>query len=146
MTKHKVGDKVQIRSLDWYNKNKDVYGIIWGTVCFSRYRTEYCGKIATIIAIEKYGYFKGTYKLDLDNGSMLYCDYMFEDDRRLFNLSNDSIRALLMLVFMAVSIGLVTLLDYYFKPLIGSGINVLIGLLALMYFLHLTINDYEKRE
>ena len=55
--KYKVGDKVRIKSLDWYNKKKDIYGhIIFyredeEDVIFDTMHSEYCGEILTIIAI-----------------------------------------------------------------------------------------------
>ena len=52
--KYKVGDTVRIKSLDWYNENKDEYGYI---DCGSRYffteMSDWCGKIATIEEIDK---------------------------------------------------------------------------------------------
>ena len=55
--KYKVGDKVRIKSIDWYNENKDAYGHI--TFCredeedviFDTLHSEYCGEILTIEAI-----------------------------------------------------------------------------------------------
>ena len=49
--KYKVGDRVQIKSLDWYNKNKDVFGKVWtngGQIPFDKYMSKWCGKVMTI--------------------------------------------------------------------------------------------------
>ena len=47
--KYKVGDKVRIKSLDWYNENKDGGGIVvLSTHVFIPEMSEYCGTIVTI--------------------------------------------------------------------------------------------------
>lgn len=73
--KHKIGDKVRIKSIDWYNANKDSRGeiecggtwLIPGMDC-------YCGKIATIETTN------GIYKIDVDDHEFCWTDEMFEDD------------------------------------------------------------------
>ena len=43
--KFKIGDKVKVKSLDWYNQNKDEYGDVWeGYTAFESIMSEYCGK------------------------------------------------------------------------------------------------------
>ncbi len=55
--KYKVGDKVKIKSLDWYNDNRDFYGNVeCGVYYFIEEMTKYCGKILTIGNIHKNGY------------------------------------------------------------------------------------------
>ena len=50
----KVGDRVKIKSLDWYNENKDEYGYIdCGSRSFFIKMSDCCGKIATIKEICK---------------------------------------------------------------------------------------------
>ena len=51
--KYKVGDKVLIKSIDWYNKNKDKYGTIYTSngFCFCDDMTKHCGEIMKIIDI-----------------------------------------------------------------------------------------------
>ena len=51
--KYKVGDKVLIKSIDWYNKNKDKYGTIYTSngFCFCDDMTKHCGDIMKIIDI-----------------------------------------------------------------------------------------------
>ena len=47
--KYKVGDKVRIKSLDWYNENKDDDGIVeLSTHVFIPEMIEHCGRIVTI--------------------------------------------------------------------------------------------------
>lgn len=47
--KYKVGDKVKIKSLDWYNDNRDYYGNVeCGFYYFIEEMSKYCGKILTI--------------------------------------------------------------------------------------------------
>lgn len=75
--KYKVGDKVRIKSIDWYNENKDKYGNVndgkEGNIFISE-MLQYCGKIATIIEI-KYN----NYRLDIDDSCWGWNDFMFED-------------------------------------------------------------------
>ena len=52
--KYKVGDKVRIKSIDWYNENKDEYGYIdCGSRAFFTKMSDWCGKIVTIKEICK---------------------------------------------------------------------------------------------
>ena len=51
---YKAGDRVKIKSLDWYNENKDEYGYIdCGSREFFTEMSDWCGKIATIKEIDK---------------------------------------------------------------------------------------------
>lgn len=76
--KYKVGDKVRIKSFDWYNENKDYgEGIIYfeHSFDFTESMSKYCGQIATIThIIEKYD----EYKINLDQGYYAWTDKMFE--------------------------------------------------------------------
>ena len=55
--KYKVGDKVKIKSLDWYNDNRDYDGNVeCGFYYFTEEMSKYCGKILTIGNIHKNGY------------------------------------------------------------------------------------------
>jgi hypothetical protein len=55
--KYNVGDKVRIKSLDWYNQNKDEFGDITfhrdneDDVIFDNYHAEYCGEVPMIYGI-----------------------------------------------------------------------------------------------
>jgi hypothetical protein len=46
--KFNVGDKVLVKSLDWYNENKDEDGIVHVPCNFVRGMSELCGKVLTI--------------------------------------------------------------------------------------------------
>ena len=49
--KYKVGDRVRIKSLDWYNENKNNFGKVWcanGSIPFDSDMRKYCGKVMTI--------------------------------------------------------------------------------------------------
>lgn len=73
--KYKIGDKVKIKSLDWYNKNKDEYGYYDAGLLFSPEMSKCCGKIAIIIeATARY------YKLDIDKERRTWNDEMFEEN------------------------------------------------------------------
>ena len=52
--KYKVGDKVRIKSLDWYNKHTNDYGnVVCGNRCFNSRDKHQCGKIVTIEAVHR---------------------------------------------------------------------------------------------
>ena len=73
--KYKVGDKVKIKSLDWYKANKNKKG----NIPFYRNSTYtisyYCGKIAKIINVKD-----KSYSINLDNGLYSWPDEMFEEN------------------------------------------------------------------
>ena len=49
--KYRPGDKVKIKSLDWYNENKNDFGLIFcNNICFDEKMIEFCGKTVTIVA------------------------------------------------------------------------------------------------
>ena len=83
--KYKVGNIVQIKSLDWYKKNKDEDGWVkeerLSSFVFNM--SEYCGMKAKITAV-LYNY----YFIDIDNGEWCWCDYMFEEGIRLIKKKN----------------------------------------------------------
>lgn len=75
--KHEVGDKVKIKSKEWYenNEEKDADGdILCGGIYFDHDMRHYCGKSATITGVAD------TYSIDIDNGDFWWTDEMFEDD------------------------------------------------------------------
>lgn len=50
--KYKPGDKVRIKSLDWYNENKDEIGrVMCDYIGFCKEMTKYCGAVLTIMTI-----------------------------------------------------------------------------------------------
>lgn len=69
--KYKIGDKVQIKSLDWYNRYKDINGNV---NYFAYGMSEYCGRIAIITGITY-----NRYNIDIDNNKYVWDDYMFEN-------------------------------------------------------------------
>jgi hypothetical protein len=51
--KYYSGDKVKIKSIDWYNENKDKFGKVWtsgkgGQIPFDKHVSKWCGKVMTI--------------------------------------------------------------------------------------------------
>ena len=76
--KLEVGQKVVIKSLDWYYIKKDYYGIVkLSTESFTSDMSEYCGKTATITEVRMNGE-KPLYLINLDNGVWNWSDEMFE--------------------------------------------------------------------
>ena len=79
--KYKVGDKVKIKSLSWYNKNRNEYSsVVQNGISFTYSMSEYCGKIATIASIESDN---EHYIIDIDGGEWDWYDYMLEDEQGL---------------------------------------------------------------
>lgn len=75
--KYKVGDKVKIKSIRWYNKNKNGkvnMGILGGTLVPQM--TEYLGKYATITRVDAY---IPAVHIDIDKGKYCWQEWMFED-------------------------------------------------------------------
>ena len=83
MGNFKVGDKVVIKTLDWYDFHADGNGNILlhsdssGEAYFNKKMSEYCGKEATIISIEKLPNNYYFYRIDVDNKRFLWMDEMF---------------------------------------------------------------------
>ena len=78
--KYKVGDKVRIKSLDWYNENKDEYGNIRFRISqavypifFSKIMSEFCGKIVTVKKIND-----GSYYMKETSNCEFWTDEMIE--------------------------------------------------------------------
>jgi hypothetical protein len=73
--KYNVGDKVLIKSLDWYNENKDENGSIDLNYDFTFYasRSKYCGKVFTIAEV-----FSDCYGVKDDNNK--YNEYYWIDE------------------------------------------------------------------
>lgn len=75
MKYYKVGDKVRIKSLDWYNKNKSrVLGTVYLVVPFIESMSKYCGQVATITKVIA----GNVFEISLDNGCNEWSDTMFE--------------------------------------------------------------------
>ena len=75
--KFKVGDKVRIKSKDWYEKNRN-FGRYIGLPLddFNYLMAKHCGEIATITEILE----DSVYKIDIDKDNFNWTDKMFEED------------------------------------------------------------------
>ena len=79
--KYKVGDKVKIKSLSWYNKNRNEYSfVVQNRFSFTYSMSEYCGKIAAIASV---GSDNEHYIIDIDGGEFDWCDFMLDDEQGL---------------------------------------------------------------
>ena len=86
LPKLELGQKVIIKSLDWYNSNKNGYtGIVTLTTeSFISDMAAYCGKTATIVDVYKDldgGSDAFMYRIDLDHRDWNWTDEMFEPER-----------------------------------------------------------------
>lgn len=71
--KYKVGDKVKIKSLDWYNANRNYYGNVeCGFYYFIEEMSKYCGKILTIGEV-----YRNEYELQ-EGENFIWTDEMFD--------------------------------------------------------------------
>lgn len=78
MGKYKVGDKVSVNSLEWYENNKDEYGNIESSsTSFRKDMSLYCGKSATITDVNL-GYKHVDYHIDIDNGYWYWSEEFLE--------------------------------------------------------------------
>lgn len=77
-SKYKIGDKVRVKSLDWYHHNKD------GSYCvnigdkkprFTYGMSKYCGHVLTVDDLTEYD---GEYYMIEDDGIYTWTDEMFE--------------------------------------------------------------------
>ena len=75
--KYKVGDKVKVKSLEWYNafSNNGKEYIRHDRAWFTKEMSEYCGKTALVI-----GVYNDSYDLDIDNKEWGWYDWMLEDE------------------------------------------------------------------
>lgn len=69
--KYKVGDRVVVKSLDWYNQNKDCTGCVRVPCTFTREMSEYCGQTFTIRCVNLNSYY-------LNGVGFMWSDEMFE--------------------------------------------------------------------
>jgi len=74
--KYKEGDVVVIKSLKWYNKNKDFDDCIsrQGQHCFTSEMKQYCGMRAQVTAAHS-----DFYLLDIAGDEWVFQDYMLDD-------------------------------------------------------------------
>lgn len=71
-TKYKIGDKVRIKSLEWYNSNKDEYGNIV-RAAFLKEMSECCGKDFEVSYASPFGGYL------LEEMECVWYDWMFEN-------------------------------------------------------------------
>lgn len=91
--KYKVGDKVRIKSIDWYNKNKDAIGWIWfshSSITFILDMSNFCGRTATIIS-EKQS-LESFYKIDIDGNHWCWTDEMFDETYNENKMENKKVK------------------------------------------------------
>lgn len=88
LPKLELGQKVTIKSLEWYDSNKNAHtGVLpLSTESFVSDMSEYCGKTATIVDVFKN--LDGVddnimYRIDLDNRGWNWTDEMFEEPERV---------------------------------------------------------------
>jgi hypothetical protein len=76
--KYKVGDKVRVKSLEWYNANKDKNGYVHcqGTLYFIPQMLDFCGKIVTIDEV----WLDEVYIIQESDRDFEWNDDMFEDE------------------------------------------------------------------
>lgn len=91
--KYRVGDIVYIRSKKWFDKNsnnvkkltcdhvEDPEGKAGFT--FDHSMIEYCSKKAKISYISDFGTRYVFYQIDIDNGVFAWCDFMFDDVKKI---------------------------------------------------------------
>lgn len=76
--KYKVGDKVKVKSHEWYKDNaNNICEVECGNTVFIPYMESYCGSIVTIA--QTFNHIK-CYSIEEDNGVHYWSDEMFEDD------------------------------------------------------------------
>ena len=78
--KYKVGDKIKIKSIDWYNhqvkdKDGDIPISSVNYTYFTKEMSNFCGKEAKIVGVSD-----NYYTLDIDKGVFEWIDVMFEDN------------------------------------------------------------------
>ena len=73
--KYKVGDKVRVKSLEWYDNNYDDGGFTVDSNWFDADMSVFCGKVANVKSVSH-----DFYELDIDGGSWFWYDWMLEDE------------------------------------------------------------------
>ena len=77
-SKYKIGDEVRVKSIGWYNDNKDYYGSVAigdKKPKFTYAMSKYCGQVLTVDDISEY---EGEYYMVEDDGVHVWADEMFE--------------------------------------------------------------------
>ena len=93
---YKVGDKVKIKSLEWYKTYKDEYGVVYcGDIPFIESMSKYCGKVLTIDRI--FNFNTATYEMLEDPNGFNWTDDMIEclvesaSDNEIISRANEAI-------------------------------------------------------
>ena len=74
--KYKVGDKVLIKSVDWYYKNRDkIEQVDCSGTCFIKSMVTFCGQVVTISSVQPSLEF---YHIKEDGGTFYWTDEMIE--------------------------------------------------------------------
>ena len=74
--KYKVGDKVLIKSVDWYYKNRDkIEQVDCSGTCFIKSMVTFCGQVVTISSVQPSLEF---YRIKEDGGTFYWTDEMIE--------------------------------------------------------------------
>jgi hypothetical protein len=75
--KYKVGDKVKVKSIEWYNENKNKYGEVRcsNMTYFQPYMAKFCGSILTIRNIDV-----DINVYEVKEANYYWTEDMFEDD------------------------------------------------------------------
>ena len=77
--KYKVGDKVLIKSADWYYKNRDEVNLVdCGSASFVPSMVKFCGQIVTISSVSSEKSLLGIYRIKEDGGAFNWTDEMIE--------------------------------------------------------------------
>ena len=108
---YNVGDKVRIKSKEWYDENKDEDGNVNIPFFFNSEMSYYCGEITSITKIEKYSY----YRIYLDGEKWNWSDEMFDENykdmeernvkisietaRKWYNSEDDSLKGIALQAF-----------------------------------------------
>lgn len=76
MAKYKVGDKVRVKSKEWYDKNKSTSGTVYTEgENFVDNMAIYCGSVARVTSLHD----KDEYFIDIDNGEWIWHEDTLED-------------------------------------------------------------------
>ena len=93
---YKVGDKVKIKSREWYKANKDKYGTVYcGDIAFVKSMSRYCGKELTIERI--FDFNTVTYEMLEDpdrfdsNDGMIECLVEPAPDNKIISRANEAV-------------------------------------------------------
>lgn len=81
LCKYKEGDKVRIKSEQWYydNKNDDDYIVIENTLeCFTKAHSRHCGEVMTIREVVQVDPETVYYEMAEDHRDLIWVDEMFE--------------------------------------------------------------------